>query len=54
MAEFRVWSCRLAPYEISVMKDRVFRGGEEGLIGYWHMGNATAGEVPRVIAGAGF
>ena len=33
------------------MKDRVFRGGEEGLIGYWHMGNATAGEVPSVIAG---
>lgn len=34
-----------------MIKDRVLRGDEEGLVGYWHLGDAGAGEVPSAIAG---
>ena len=51
MAEFRVWSRRLSPKEIARIKDRTLRGDEEGLVGYWRLGDSADGEVPSAVSG---
>jgi tetratricopeptide (TPR) repeat protein len=51
MAELRVWNRRLSPGEIAKLKDRTLRGNEEGLVGYWRLGDVKEGQVPSAIAG---
>jgi len=51
MAEFRVWNRRLSPAEIVKFKDRTLVGDEQGLVGYWRLGDVNGSEVPSALAG---
>ena len=51
MTELRVWDRRLSPQEIAKLKDRTLRGDEQGLVGYWRLGDLADGQVPSAVAG---
>ena len=49
MAEFRVWNRRLSQLQIQRLKNRTLRGDEDGLVGYWQLGDAVGGEAPSGV-----
>lgn len=51
MAEFRVWDRRLSPEEIAKLKDRTLTGDEDGLVGYWRLGDLSDEQAPSGVAG---